>query len=102
WKRKSSEQFVSLKLNEPQPAKSGASAGETAATNGSEAAAGTSASKTETALPASSTAVTSAPALEPAATGPGPTPIPIEVSVPKVVERPSQSRLSEAEVARKE
>jgi fused signal recognition particle receptor len=102
WKRKSGEQFVSLKLNEPQPAKTATTAGETAATNGGEAAAPTSAPKPETALPASSTPVTSAPALEPAATGAGPTPIPIEVSVPKVLERPPEVRLSQPEVARKE
>lgn len=102
WKRKSGEQFVSLKLNEPQPAKRGTTAGETAATNGGEAATPTSASKPETALPASSTPVTSTPALEPAATGAGPTPIPIEVSVPKVAERPPEVRLPEPEVARKE
>lgn len=102
WKRKSGEQFVSLKLNEPQPAKTGTTAAETAATNGGEAASRTAESKSETTPPASSTPVTSAPALEPAATGAGPTPIPIEVSVTKVAEQPPPVRLSEPEVARKE
>ncbi len=36
WKRKSGDQFVSLKLNEPLPEKTGATAVETAETNGSD------------------------------------------------------------------
>jgi fused signal recognition particle receptor len=102
WKRKSGEQFVSLKLNEPQAAKSGTTAVETAETNGGEAATRTPASKSETTPPASSAPTTSAPVLEPAATGAGPTPIPIDVPMAKVAERPTIVRLSEPEVVRKE
>ncbi|HEV7682015.1 MAG TPA: signal recognition particle-docking protein FtsY [Pyrinomonadaceae bacterium] len=102
WKRKSGEQFVSLKLNEPPPAKTGTTAAETAETNGGEPATRTSAALSETAPAASSTPVTSTPALEPAATGAGPTPIPVEVSVTKVAEQPAKVRLPGPEVVRKE
>ena len=37
WKRKSGDQFVSLKLNEPLPEKTGSTKAETGAANGSEA-----------------------------------------------------------------
>ncbi|HEV7746232.1 MAG TPA: signal recognition particle-docking protein FtsY [Pyrinomonadaceae bacterium] len=100
WKRKSGEQFVSLKLNEPLPAKTGTSAAETAETNGGQTGKRTPAAEFTTAPPASSTPVI--PALEPVPAGAGPTPIPIEVSVARVGEPPPKVRLAEPEIVREE
>jgi fused signal recognition particle receptor len=103
WKRKSGDQFVSLKLNEPLPAKTGTTAAETAETNGSEADSRKPVAKPETAPPVSPAAAIS-PALEPVPTGAGPTPIPSETPAPgtPVVERPPQVRTREVEVTRSE
>jgi fused signal recognition particle receptor len=98
WKRKSGDQFVSLKLNEPLPAKTGATA-KTAETNGGEAGSHTPVAEppTNSSGLAGPSAVT--PALEPAATGAGPTPIPIELSATKApaVEPRAEVRAAEVE-----
>lgn len=103
WKRKSGDQFISLKLNEPLPAKTGAIAAETAETNGREADSRTRVPKTQ---PPSGLFTPSAipPALEPATTVAGPTPTPIETSAEKVpvVEPRPEVRAREVEVGRTE
>ena len=103
WKRKSGDQFVSLKLNEPLPAKTGAPA-ETAETNG-----GDTGSRTAIAEPLTNSSGLAgpsavAPALEPAATGAGPTPIPVELSATKApaVEPRAEVRATEVETVRTE
>src|SRR4029077_14521549 len=79
WKRKGGDQFVSLKLNEPLPEKTGTKAVETAETNGSDSAEPL--AKADTAAPISPP-LAIAP-VEPVSTGVGPTPIPTETSAPK-------------------
>ena len=83
WKRKGGDQFVSLRLNEPLPEKTGVTAAETAETNGSEADSRRPIPKTVTAPSGSSTPGATAPTLEPVPTGAGPTPIPSEASAAK-------------------
>jgi fused signal recognition particle receptor len=71
WKRKSGDQFVSLKLNEPLPEKAGReSEAETPASI-----------REEVSTPSVSPAAASA--LEPVPTGGGPTPVPVETFSPK-------------------
>jgi len=82
WKRKSGDQFVSLKLNEPLPDKTGTAAVENAEANGSEADSRKSVAKAETAPSVPSPAAI-APTVEPVPTGAGPTPIPAQPSVTK-------------------
>jgi fused signal recognition particle receptor len=79
WKRKSGDQFVSLRLNEPLPAPTAA---ETAEKSGvREAETGPQPPVSEGTAPSgSSTSSAIAPALEPVSTGAGPTPIPSETS----------------------
>ncbi|MEP6819454.1 MAG: signal recognition particle-docking protein FtsY [bacterium] len=84
WKRKSGDQFVSLKLNEPLPGKTDATVTEATETNGHEADARTSVPITQTAPSGSSGPSAIAPALEPVPTGGGPTPIPGESAAPKL------------------
>lgn len=68
WKRRSGEQFVSLKLNEPLPEKAIGSATEAEAS---------------AAVPEErSSAAVTATALEPVPTGAGPTPVPVETVEP--------------------
>lgn len=83
WKRKGGDQFVSLRLNEPLPEKTGVSAAETAETNGSEADSHRPIPKTETAPSGSSSPGATTPMLEPVPTGAEPTPIPSEASASK-------------------
>jgi fused signal recognition particle receptor len=97
WKRKSGDQFVSLKLNEPLPEKTGSTAVETAESNGSEAALRKPAAKAETAPPVPPH-TTIAPTVEPVSTGAGPTPIPVQPSESKTsrVERRPEVQTREA------
>ena len=86
WKRKSGDQFVSLKLNEPAPARSVAVDEQAAAV------------ATETKLPVSDpdpiSASVNTVAVEPVATGSAPTPVPVESATgqPGVTQRPSPPR----------
>src|SRR5258705_2734333 len=82
WKRKSGDQFVSLKLNEPLPEKTSTAAVETAETNGSEAESSKTIATAETA-PSVRPPTAIAPTVEPVPTGAGPTPIPAQPSAPK-------------------
>jgi fused signal recognition particle receptor len=76
WKRKSGDQFVSLKLNEPLPEKAGrGNESEPPANNREEV-------STSTVSPAV------ASALEPVPTGGGPTPVPVETSQKTSVSSP--------------
>ena len=70
WKRKSGDQFVSLKLNEPSPAPSVAVEERTVAV----------APETKPPVSDSVSAPVRAAAVEPVPTGGGPTPVPIETS----------------------
>src|SRR6478672_6878783 len=89
WKRKSGDQFVSLKLNEPLPAKTSVATEETAKANGAEADSRKPDGKTE-AIPVGSAApVTITPSLEAVPTGAGPTPVPSETSS-RAMERPAE------------
>lgn len=99
WKRKSGDQFVSLKLNERLPEKTGDTAVETAETNGSDS--GESVAQVDAAAPIPPPIVT-AP-VEPVPTGAGPTPIPAEPSAPKIpaIER-QEVRVREVDVAKPE
>ncbi|MGH9930803.1 MAG: signal recognition particle-docking protein FtsY [Pyrinomonadaceae bacterium] len=104
WKRKSGDQFVSLRLNEPLPAKTGATEAEPAETKGTDAGSPTPASKEQTTSSRSIPPSAIAPTLEPVPTGAGPTPVPVDTSAaqtPAVARRPEvPSR--EAEVVRTE
>jgi len=82
WKRKSGDQFVSLKLNEPLPEKTGSTKAETAEGNGSEADSRKPVATVETA-PSVPPPTAIAPTLEPVPTGAGPTPIPAQPSASK-------------------
>jgi len=82
WKRKSGDQFVSLRLNEPLPEKTVSTKVETAEANGSEADSRKPDAKVETAPPVPPPTEI-APSLEPVPTGAGPTPIPAQPSAPK-------------------
>src|SRR6185295_7751568 len=93
WKRKSGDQFVSLKLNEPLPEKTGSTKAETADANGSEADSRKPVAKAETPPPVPPpTAIV--PSLEPVPTGAGPTPIPAQPSAskPPAIERRPEVR----------
>ena len=106
WKRKSGDQFVSLRLNEPLPEKAtekqyGAPAEKTAGTaptTGS-ATAAREEQGTESNRPTSSAAVS---LIEPVSTGAGPTPVPSEPSPPKTpgAESRQQTPTRQAEVTR--
>lgn len=79
WKRKSGDQFVSLKLNEPLPAKTETTK-EAAEAIGREAGPRTTVAVTQPSSADSSAPSANAPVLEPVPTGAGPTPIPNETS----------------------
>jgi fused signal recognition particle receptor len=81
WKRKSGDQFVSLKLNEPLPAPTTAETGEKTGVRDGEARPRPPVSE-RTVPSGSSTSSAIAAALEPVPTGAGPTPIPSETSAP--------------------
>ena len=83
WKRKSGDQFVSLKLNEPLPEKTGTKAVETAETNGSDSVRPLAKAETESSIPPPT-----APTVEPVPTGAAPTPFPAEPSAPAIERRP--------------
>lgn len=87
WKRKSGDQFVSLKLNEPTPARAKGQDDANAVTPAA-AEKGTSVASSVGAT-ASDSPAPSAVALEPVIAGAGPTPAPIEVSA---VAKPSPAR----------
>jgi len=89
WKRKSGDQFVSLKLNEPLPAKTSVATEETAKANGAEADSRKPDGKTEASPVGSAAPVTITPSLEAVPTGAGPTPVPSETSS-RAVERPAE------------
>ena len=97
WKRKSGDQFVSLKLNEPLAEKTGSTAVDTAETNGSEADSRKPVAKVETA-PSVPPPAPIAPTVEPVPTGAGPTPIPAQptASKPPTVERRPEVQTREA------
>src|SRR6266508_2667008 len=92
WKRKSGDQFVSLKLNEPLPEKTATSTAvetpETPADKGSPATAesvsATSVREAQALRPDLLTPSASVPGLEPVPSGAGPTPLPTEPVTPKV------------------
>ena len=92
WKRKSGDQFVSLKLNEPLPAKTGATSAE-ATDNGREAGLSTPVSKAQTSPSDSSAPSAIAPALEAVPAVPVPTPVLSETSQAKT------SRVEQSPVA---
>ena len=106
WKRKSSDQFVSLKLNEPLPEKTSApektSVVDTTETNGSEADSRRPVPKTELKLPESPTTAAVTSTVEPVPTGAGPTPIPSETASAKssIVERRPEVVAREVEAVR--
>jgi fused signal recognition particle receptor len=81
WKRKGGDQFVSLKLNEPSPTKTGAPAAEVAETKGGDVSSSSLPSATSIAAPA------------PKAAAPAPASIPSEVTAPKTqtVERRAEA-----------
>ena len=100
WKRKSSDQFVSLKLNERLPEKTGTTPVEPAQTNGSDSGESLAKAVTGAAIPPP---IANAP-VEPVSTGAGPTPIPAESSAPKApaIERPAEVKAREVDVPRPE
>ena len=97
WKRKSGDQFVSLKLNEPLPEKTATAAVENAEANGSEADSRKPVAKAET-VPSVPPPSAIAPTVEPVPTGAGPTPIPAQPSATKTpaVERRPEVQTREA------
>ena len=100
WKRKIGDQFVSLKLNEPLPAKPTTTVADATETNGREAAARTSVPVPQTSQSGSSAPSAIAPALEPVPTGGGPTPIPEEPATQRrTAERRAEVHSSVAEFA---
>ena len=96
WKRKSGDQFVSLKLNEPLPAKAEAVKTEVAETNGRDEESRSAVTETQIAPPV--------PAFEPVPTVAGPTPIPSAASAAKTptVEKPAEVHAREVRVVRGE
>src|SRR5687767_2716141 len=87
WKRKSGDQFVSLKLNEPSPVKAPGDKAEKAPAKAVDREAEAEAAKNVPEVQPAS-AFPSAPAgtpLEPVPTGGGPTPIPREDTIPKAL-----------------
>ncbi len=94
WKRKSGDQFVSLKLNEPLPKTTAEPPAATAdKPTDLEAPAESRAAAREPSAPVSSAATA---ALEPVATGAGPTPVPVETSSSKTPVRESRSETPRA------
>ncbi|MGH9871591.1 MAG: signal recognition particle-docking protein FtsY [Pyrinomonadaceae bacterium] len=94
WKRKSGDQFVSLRLNEPLPEKTAVTAEVTEESKGTQADSRGPVAKAGTTSSSSSAPAAIAPTLEPVPTGAGPTPIPSEASAPKA---PAVERLPEAQ-----
>src|SRR6476646_5814266 len=101
WKRKSGDQFVSLKLNEPLPAKTTVATEETAEANGTEADSRKPVGKTEASRVGSAAQVTITPSLEAVPTGAGPTPVPSETSS-RAVERRAEIQTSKVPSGRTE
>ena len=98
WKRKSGDQFISLKLNEPQPAVAAPEQADQSATRVEETASPMLSPEARYASSDSSAAVSSsAPALEPVITGGTPTPLPVEASTAKTVKPPSPPAVREVE-----
>ena len=83
WKRKSGDQFVSLKLNEPLPPKTGATPAEATDTNGREAESSSPISKAQTPPSSFSAPSAIAPALEAVAAVPVPSLVISETSEAK-------------------
>lgn len=96
WKRKSGDQFVSLRLNEPLPAKAQPTEASAAETNDREAESRKAVTKTQV--------TSSAPAVEPVPTGAGPIPNPNATSATssETVEPPAEVLSREVEVVRSE
>jgi fused signal recognition particle receptor len=107
WKRKSGDQFVSLKLNEPSPVKVSGETAEKAAALATEAETKPAKSVPEDRSSAGPPSAATGPALEPVPTGGGPTPVPIEVVTKKppaaeIIPRPParEAEAGRAEVQR--
>src|SRR6185437_2018120 len=98
WKRKSSDQFVSLKLNERLPEKTGTTAVEPAQTNGSDSGESLAKDGKAAAIPPP---IANVP-VEPVPTGAGPTPIPAEPAAPPIIERRAEVKAREVDVPRPE
>jgi fused signal recognition particle receptor len=108
WKRKSGDQFVSLKLNEPRPEQASEKTSEKAlATPAANSSGSTKPGRDETSPLNLSASSASAPPIEPVPTGTGPTPLPSErfaretpsgVSRPQPAPRPTE--VTQAEVSR--
>jgi fused signal recognition particle receptor len=108
WKRKSGDQFVSLKLNEPRPEQASEKTSEEAlATPAANSSGSTKPGRDETSPLNLSASSASAPPIEPVPTGTGPTPLPSErfaretpsgVSRPQLASRPTE--VTQAEVSR--
>src|SRR6185503_5312034 len=88
WKRKSSDQFVSLNLNERLPEKTGTTGVEPAQANGSDPGESLAKAGTAAAIPPP---IANLP-VEPVPTGAGPTPIPAE---PAALKTPTVERRAE-------
>ena len=99
WKRKSGDQFVSLKLNEPLPAKTDATVG-AAETNGREAESSTPVSRAETYPSGFSAPPASAPALEAVPAVPVRTPVLSETSEAKTSTIEQSREVGRTEVVR--
>jgi fused signal recognition particle receptor len=92
WKRKSDEQFVSLKLNEPSPEKTATTAAvetletpaDKASSGTAETMSGTPGRETQPLRPDLLTPSATAPVLEPVPSGAGPTPLPGEPPATKI------------------
>ena len=99
WKRKSGDQFVSLKLNEPLPKKTGATTAEAggAETSG-EADSRRPPAQADTPPPGSFTPTGIAPTLEAVPTGGGPTPIPSESAASKAPSVDARPKVQTPEV----
>jgi len=100
WKRKSGDQFVSLKLNEPLPAKAGAIAAEATEANGREAESSTPVFQAETSPSGSSAPSAIAPALEAVPAVPVPTPVPSETPEAKTSAVEQSREVGRTEVVR--
>jgi len=100
WKRKNSDQFVSLNLNERLPEKTGTTAVEPAQPNGSGSGESRAIAGTPAAIPPP---IANLP-VEPVPTGAGPTPIPVEPAAPKTpaIERRAEVKAPAVEVPRPE
>ncbi len=98
WKRKSGDQFVSLKLNEPSPAKAPGAESEKAPSKTMQQDVASSSAHGVVEERASGSTVAAVATLEPNVTGGGPTPIPSEAVTQRLVATESRSRPTASEV----